>query len=120
MTPTATDYRDHALRRCGPWPSHVGDTASCWSSRAPLVAEELKLVPRRIKGLSISRCPVPFYALPAEPQSNHSKDDISDERGCRGSSGGGWWWAEEDVTLNRQHQDPEDGRAEATDGVDSR
>ena len=44
MTPTATDYRDHALRWCGPWPSHAGDTAPGWSSRSPLVAEELKPV----------------------------------------------------------------------------
>jgi hypothetical protein len=60
-----------------------------------------------------------MLALPVEPLSTGSKDDIRDESSYCGSAGGGRWRAEEDVTLNREHQDPEDGRAEATDGIDS-
>lgn len=56
--------------------------------------------------------------LPVEPQSDHGKDNICDKRGYCSSAGRGWWWAEEDVTLNGQHKDPEEGRAKATDGID--
>jgi hypothetical protein len=60
-----------------------------------------------------------MLTLPVEPLSNRSKDDIKNERSYRGSVRRGRGRAEEDVTLNREHQDPEDGRAEAADGIDS-
>ena len=61
-----------------------------------------------------------MFTLPVEPLSNRSKDDIRDERSYSGSAGGGRWRAEEDVALNREHQDSEDGRAKAADGIASR
>ena len=51
-----------------------------------------------------------MLALPVEPLSKRGKGDIRDKRSYRGSSRGGWWRAKEDVTLDREHQDPEDGR----------
>ena len=59
-----------------------------------------------------------MLALPVEPLSKRGKGDIRDKRSYRGSSRGGWWRAKEDVTLDREHQDPEDGRAETADGID--